>query len=241
MTLRALVVRDAGVATQFPRIQQVLAEHAEIVGPADRTPLEGVRCGDPGELQQGRRDVHEPDGPIVVDRAGHPAGRRENQRHMQHFPMKRVPVFVAAVLGELLAVIGGDDDVGAVAQAVPLDGRQDLLHERVRSADRPVVETDQRGQLCARRAVLVERPAIREPFRDAAPEGFVDERIAHPVVVPVRNVRAEEVKIREERPVAVLFLEADVIFGDVLFAHDGRGIRRNPALYPRRRFEVAGC
>ena len=100
--------------------------------------------GDAGRGEQARREVdrsatwsrHDPSG-------GEPPGPVQDQRHAHDLVEERLLVPLAAVLEELLAVVGGDDDEGVLEEPALAQRAEDLAEDLVGEADLAVVERDQ--------------------------------------------------------------------------------------------------
>src|SRR5581483_12515636 len=89
-----------------------------------------------------------------------PTGRcerraRDHERDVDRLVVEMRPVLQAAMLLELLAMVGGDDDDRRVGEPEPRERGEDLAERRVPGLDLTVVERPEVGELRRRERRLV--------------------------------------------------------------------------------------
>ncbi len=147
--------RQPGVVTAAAR-EAVLVEPRE--GHGLRRVLPGrTVAGDPGgeapafhagrnrqiqEIEDRRRHVHLLGLPLHDPAAPHP-GDPHDQGDVQHLLVQRPAVLPAAVLEELLAVIGDEDDHGVLQKPAPAEEVEQLAEGRVVGGDLGVIEVQE--------------------------------------------------------------------------------------------------
>ena len=179
------------------------------------------RRRDAGDAAQGGRQVGQRDGARHAHVLGQRPGPVQDQRHVEQLVVERVAVLVAAVVEELLAVVGGDDERRAPVEPAlgepgdqPPDlgvGEGDLAAvERPRAPDQP------RGQLEAPLAHAHHVLARREDEALVLPVEALGEAPPPGLGRRVDRVRVEVVHEQEERLVPVLVDPAQGGVGDLV-------------------------
>ena len=137
-----------------------------------------------GRDQRGGRQVHQRDRLVPAGPGAGSAREAHHQRYAHELPVQAGAVPEVPVVGELLAVIRGDHDQGAIVQADIFQPGQQLTEELVEVADLLAVEVEHlRGQLPGRVRVL-------HPRYGVAVVGMGEERIMRFHVVQVGEERA---------------------------------------------------
>ena len=129
---------DALVAAVEPpalleRVERAIGETVRRRRGEEGDPVEALRHGPAGQLEDRRHDVDEARGAADDARGPHPARRADEQRDADQFVEESTPVDEGAVLGERLAVIGDDDDrraVGERERLEPVEDASDLTVDR---------------------------------------------------------------------------------------------------------------
>ena len=165
--------------------------------PQERPPGDLGRDVKADSREHGRGDVLQAHGRIVVPRLD--AGAPDHERDVQQLLIHRVAVLEAAVVEQLLAVVGGEHDEALLPQPALAQPREQALHRQVGGEDLFVVGRGDEG------AVRVGEPRQPAPHRAEAyrfvaqPRGDAGrEAPAHAGVGAVADVRLEEVHHGEE-------------------------------------------
>jgi hypothetical protein len=151
-----------------------------------------LRDGYAGQLAQGRIDVERAYGHVVL--AGGDARTGDEERHVDELAVERLAVAEPAVLHELVAVVGHEDDERLVGHAALRERREQEPDQIVDVADLAVVDRAHVRDVLRRRGLVGDAVAV------AVAAARVD------VHRPVRGGRAVRVvdvhvvQVEEERP-----------------------------------------
>ena len=177
------------------------------------TPSSGCPGVAPAQSDERRDQVDERDRG-VVDRAGLETRAADHERYVEDL-VEQVVLGRQPVLAERVTVVGGEDDVGVVELAQPVELRHRRRHRVVHRPERPHPRAEQRLHP-GPAGLRIRRPRGRSPTRCSLNEGESNDggrtRAAGVVVLALpprqvrtvqRDVRRHVVDDREERRPAV--------------------------------------